>query len=107
MTPIVGVRAHHKLGRSLGRDPCHGSHPIVGGIVHASCWSIFGRWVSYSLPPLCGAVLLVWHGIGMAPDSTMVTTVPLVIVRSVRHAYSCQSKHTEPCSISPCPAHGS
>jgi hypothetical protein len=28
-----------------------GFHPIVGGIVHASCWVVSGRWLSYRLSP--------------------------------------------------------
>jgi hypothetical protein len=63
MTPIVGVRVLYQPGRSLGRDPCHGSYPVVGGIVRVSCRSIFGRWVSYPLPPLvrCCLVGAAWH----------------------------------------------
>ena len=53
------------------------------------------------LPPLCGAVSLVRHGTGMTSDRIEVTVVPSVLVRSVRRACSCQSRHTEPRSISP------
>ena len=101
MTSIIGVGALREPGRSIGRDPCHGSHPVVGGIVCMSRRSIFGRCVSYPLPPLCGVVSFVRRGTGMTPDWTEVIVVPSVLVRSVRRVSSCQSRHTEPRSISP------
>jgi hypothetical protein len=55
----------------------------VGGIVHASCQSVFGRWVLYPLPPLCGIVSLVQCGTGTVSDRTEVTTVTSVLVESV------------------------
>jgi hypothetical protein len=75
MTPIIEVRALRQLGRSLGRDLCHGSHPIVGGIIHVSYQSVFGRWVLYPLSPLvrCCLVIAAWHR--MASDRTEVTAV--------------------------------
>jgi hypothetical protein len=45
-----------------------------------SCWSIFGQWMSYPLLPLCGVVLLVWRGLGLAFDRTKMIVVPLVLV---------------------------
>jgi hypothetical protein len=51
-------------------------------------------------PPLCGVVLFMQRGTGMAFDQTE------VLVRSVQHACSCQSRHTEPRSISLRPAPG-
>jgi hypothetical protein len=53
----------------------------VGGIIRASHVSVLGQWVLYLLPPVCGVVSLVRHGIGMAPDQTKVTAVPSVLVR--------------------------
>jgi hypothetical protein len=63
-------------------------------------------WVLYLLPPSCSIVLFVRYGAGLASDRTEVTAVTSVLVRSVRRAYSYQSKHTELCSTSPCPAQG-
>jgi hypothetical protein len=59
MTPIVGVEALHEPRRSLGRDPCHGSHPVVGGIIRAFCQSVSGRRVSSPLSPPCDIALFV------------------------------------------------
>jgi hypothetical protein len=78
MTPIIGVMALCQLGRLLGRDPCHGSHPVVGGIIRASCQSVSKRWVSYLLSPSCGIVLFMQYGAGLASDWTEVTAVTLV-----------------------------
>jgi hypothetical protein len=90
MTPIVGVKVLRQLGRS------HGSHPVVGGIVRASHWSVSGWWVSYPLPPLCSVVLFVRRGTGMVSDQTEMTAVTSVLVRSEWRACSCQSKHARP-----------
>jgi hypothetical protein len=87
MTPINGVGALRQPGRPLGRDPCHGSHPVVGGIVRVSCRSVFGRWVSYPLPPLCGVVLLVRYDAGLTFDRTELTVVTSVLAGSVRRAF--------------------
>ena len=105
-TLIVGVGALHQPGRSPGQDPCHGSHPIVGGIIRTSYRSVFEWWVSYPLPPLCGAVSLMRRGTGMTSNRTKVTVVPFILVRSVWCACSWQSRRTKPRSISPRPALG-
>jgi hypothetical protein len=81
-TLIVGVGALHEPGRSLGRGPCHGSHPVVGGIVRVSYRFEFGWWVSYPLPPLCDVVSLVQYGAGLASDRTEVTAIISVLVGS-------------------------
>jgi hypothetical protein len=82
---------------------CHGSHPVVGGIVRASYRSVLGRWVSYLLPPLCGVVLLARCGTRMVFDWTKVTTVTSVLVGSAWHTCLCQSRHVVRGSTSPCP----
>jgi hypothetical protein len=61
---------------------------VTGGIVHASCQSVSGQWVSYPLPPLCGVVMLERRGIGMTSDRTEVTDVTSFLVRSLWRAYS-------------------
>jgi hypothetical protein len=67
MTLIVGVGALRQPRRSLGRDPHHGSHPIVGGIIHVSCRSVVGWWILYLLPPLmrCCLIGVAWHRDGV------------------------------------------
>jgi hypothetical protein len=93
MTPSVGVGVHHLPGRSLGRDPFHGSHPIVGGVICTSYRSVFGGWASYPSTLLRGVVLFVRRGTGLVSDRDEVTTVPSVLVRLVWCACSCQSMH--------------
>jgi hypothetical protein len=78
-TLIVGVGALRQSGRSLRRDPCHGSHPVVGGIVYVSGRSVFGQWAPYPWSPPCGVILLVRRGAGMVPDWTEVTVVTSVL----------------------------
>jgi hypothetical protein len=43
--------------------------------------SVFGQWVSYPLPPLCGVVSSVQRGTGIASDQTEVIAIPSVLVR--------------------------
>jgi hypothetical protein len=85
-------RALYWSGWPFRRVPYHGSHPVVGRIVQASSQSTFGRQVSYPLPPRYGVVSLVWHGTGIESDRAEVTVVPSVLVGSVWHACSCQSR---------------
>ena len=92
-TSIIGVGALRQLGRSLSRDPCDGSHPIVGRTVYPPGWVVPGRWSSYpSLPPRGGVVLSVQRGIGLTSDRAEMTTVILVLMGSVRRACSCQGR---------------
>jgi hypothetical protein len=95
------------LAREVSRSrPLSWILPIVGRIVHASCQSVFGWWSSYPWPLLCGVVLFMRCGTGMASNRTEVIVVPSVLVRSVRRACSCQSRHIEPRSISLHPTPG-
>jgi hypothetical protein len=106
MTSITGVGALCQPERLLDREPCRGSHPVVGGIVRASCRSICRSisrwWVSYLLPPSCGIVLVVWYGAGLASNQTEVTAVTLVFAGSVRRSCLCQIGHVAWGSTSPC-----
>jgi hypothetical protein len=89
VTLIVGVRALHQLGRSLGQDPYHGSHPVVGGSYMHPVGLYLGRWVLYPLPPLCGVVLLVRRGTWMVSDWTEVTAITSILVRLEQQNCSC------------------
>jgi hypothetical protein len=44
--PVSGVVVLDGLGGLLSQGHHHGSHPVVGGIVHMSRWALFGWWVS-------------------------------------------------------------
>jgi hypothetical protein len=101
VTPIVGVRALRRPERSLGRDPYHGSHPIVGGIICMPYRSVFGRWVLYPLLLLCGVIMSVRRGIGMVSDQIEMTTITSVLAGLAWCACSCQSKHARPLPILP------
>jgi hypothetical protein len=83
-TSIVWVRALHLPGRLLGRDPCCGSHPIVGRIILASYMSISRRWLSYPLPPSCSIILFMQYNAGLASDWTEVTAVTSVFAGSAQ-----------------------
>jgi hypothetical protein len=60
---LVVLRSRGARSRSLGssfspvwmassQGPRHGSHPVVGRIVHLSRWAVPGRWSSYLSSPL-------------------------------------------------------
>ena len=68
-----GARSHdpNRRGRGsrqsrwpLSQGSHRGSHPVVGGIVPTSRWSVFGWRAPYSSSPSGGVVLSVQHGPG-------------------------------------------
>jgi hypothetical protein len=79
--PRVGVEAPTRSGWPLGQGLRRGSHPVVGRIVHASCWAIS------AVTALDGVILSELRGTGVASDRTEVTAVPSVLAGSVRHTY--------------------
>jgi hypothetical protein len=78
------------FGWPLCQGLCHGSHPTVGRIVRAPCWAVFGRRVTVLTVTTmrCCLVRVAWCRDGVWSDRGD-RCVPLVLVRSVQHAYSC------------------
>ena len=92
--PLHWGRGLRWLGWPLSRGFHRGSYPVVGGIVPVFRRAIRGRWVVVPAV-IAWAVLFFPCGMAeMASDRTEVTVVPSVLMRSVRHACSCQGWHS-------------
>jgi hypothetical protein len=74
-----GVRGHdlelwghgsHWFGWTLSQSLHCGSCPIVGRIIHVSCWTVFGWWVAILAATTMGCCLVyaVWHRDGIWLD---------------------------------------
>jgi hypothetical protein len=87
--PVHWGRGSCRSGWPLSQGLHHGSHPIVGRIIHASRWFVFGWWVTILIATLCSVVLSMLRGTGMASDWTEVTVVPLVLAGSEHCVFSC------------------
>jgi hypothetical protein len=59
-----------RSGWPPGQGLHHGSHPVVGRIVHASYWTVSGRWALYlAITAMrCCLVHAAWHKDGVWPE---------------------------------------
>jgi hypothetical protein len=62
---------------------------MMGRIVHASCRTVFGRWITVLVVTTVRYFLSTQLGAGMAYDRTEVTDIPSVLAESGLHAYLC------------------
>jgi hypothetical protein len=62
-----GVIAFVYLDGLKNQDHCRGLHPVVGGIVHLSCWAVFGWWTAVlaATARWCCLIYAVWRRDGV------------------------------------------